>query len=85
VVKTQLDRGLFYQNFVNGLLKNKACVGWHWFTYMDNDPTNTSSDSSNIDSNKGIVTWDCQRYNELINQMKEINDCTYNLARFYTR
>lgn len=85
VVKTQLDRGLFYQNFVNGLLKNKACVGWHWFTYMDNDPTNTGSDSSNIDSNKGIVTWDCQRYNELINQMKEINDCTYNLARFYTR
>lgn len=83
VVKTQSDRGLFYQNFVNGLLKSKVCVGWHWFTYMDNDPTNTSSDSSNIDSNKGIVKWNCERYDDLIKWMREINACTFNLARFY--
>ena len=83
VVKTQKDRGLFYQNFVNELLKSGACVGWHWFTYMDNDPTNPGSDSSNIDSNKGIVQWDCTRYDDLISQMREINECTYNLARFY--
>ena len=55
VVKTQADRGLFYQNFVNELIKSKVCVGWHWFTYMDNDPTNTGADPSNIDSNKGMV------------------------------
>lgn len=83
VVKTQNDRGLFYQNFVNELIRSGVCVGWQWFTYMDNDPTNTGADSSNIDSNKGIVQWDCTRYDALINQMREINECTYNLARFY--
>lgn len=83
-VKTQEDRGLFYENFVNELIKSGVCVGWHWFTYMDNDPTNTNSDSSNIDSNKGIVTWDFQRYTPLADHMKAINDCTYNLVKFYS-
>lgn len=85
VVETQNDRGLFYQNFVNGLLKSKVCVGWHWFTYMDNDPTNQGSDSSNIDSNKGIVQWDCTRYNELVDHMSQMNQSVFNLARFYDR
>ena len=31
----------------------------------------------------GIVTWDCQRYDDCISQMQQINDCVYNLARFY--
>ncbi len=84
-VHTQEDRGLFYENFVNGLIKSGVCVGWHWFTYMDNDPTNKSTDSSNVDSNKGIVTWDFQRYNPLVNHMKNINDCTYNLVKFYDK
>ena len=83
VVKTQKDRGLFYQNFVNQLVKSKVCVGWHWFTYMDNDPTNTGSDSSNVDSNKGIVTWDLNRYDDCISQMRAINEHIYELARFY--
>ena len=85
VVKTQSDRGLFYQNFVNQLVRSKVCVGWHWFTYMDNDPTNTGADSSNIDSNKGIVQWDCTRYEDLIAHMRTINDCVYNLAKFYDK
>ena len=85
VVKTQNDRGLFYQNFVNELIKSQVCVGWHWFTYMDNDPTNTSADSSNIDSNKGIVQWNCTRYDELLSHMRTINECTFNLARFYDK
>ena len=85
IVKTQSDRGLFYQNFVNQLLKSKVCVGWHWFTYMDNDPTNTGSDTANIDSNKGIVQWDCTRYDELIIHMRTMNECVYNLAKFYDK
>lgn len=84
-VHTQEDRGVFYENFVHELIKSGVCVGWHWFTYMDNDPTNAGSDSSNIDSNKGIVTWDFNRYNPLINHMKTINDCTYNLVKFYDK
>ena len=83
VVKTQKDRGLFYQNFVLQLIKSKVCVGWHWFTYMDNDPTNPDGDPSNKDSNKGIVQWDCTRYDECITQMRAINEHVYGLARFY--
>ena len=84
-MKTQNDRGLFYQNFVNQLLKSRVCVGWHWFTYMDNDPTNPGSDSSNVDSNKGIVSWDCTRYDALVTNMYTMNDCVFNLARFYDK
>jgi hypothetical protein len=36
-VRTQKDRGRFYQNYTLGLLKQPGCVGWHWFKYMDND------------------------------------------------
>ena len=37
-VRTQAERGYFYQNFALKLIESKVCVGWHWFTYQDNDP-----------------------------------------------
>ena len=83
LVHTQDERGIFYQNFVNELLKSGTCVGWHWFKYGDNDPQNLRADPSNRDSNKGIVTWDFRRYDPLVERMKAINGCTYNLARFH--
>ena len=83
LVHTQDERGIFYQNFVNELLKSGTCVGWHWFKYGDNDPENLRADPSNRDSNKGIVTWDFQRYMPLVDRMKAINACTYNLSRFH--
>ncbi|MBQ9431173.1 MAG: hypothetical protein IJU44_06430 [Kiritimatiellae bacterium] len=85
LVHTQDERGIFYQNFVNELLKSGVCVGWHWFKYGDNDPENLSADPSNRDSNKGIVTWDFRRYEPLVERMKAINGCTYGLARFHER
>ena len=36
-----------------------------------------------FNANKGIVQWDCTRYDDCITQMKEINDRTFNLATFY--
>lgn len=83
IVKTQFDRGVFYQNFVIELLKSKGCIGWHWFQYMDNDPTSTDSDASNQDSNKGIVMWNCNKYTDFAEMMKEINNSTYRLAKFF--
>jgi len=83
LVHTQDERGIFYQNFVNELLKSGTCVGWHWFKYSDNDPENLRADPSNRDSNKGMVTWDFQRYMPLVERMKEINGRTYNLVRFH--
>ena len=85
LVRTQDERGIFYQNFVNELLKGGTCVGWHWFKYGDNDPENLRADPSNRDSNKGMVAWDYRRYEPLVERMKAINGCTYGLARFHER
>lgn len=82
-VRTQEDRGIFYENFANELLKNRGCVGWHWFKYMDNDPEDLTTDPSNRDSNKGILRIDFTRYDALLRHMKALNACTYGLIRFH--
>ena len=83
LVHTQNDRGIFYENFVNELLKSGVCVGWHWFKYMDNDPTDLKADPSNRDSNKGMVAWDYQRYDPLLRHMRQLNGVVYQLVRFH--
>ncbi len=83
VVKTQLDRGLFYQNFTLGLIESKNCVGWHWFKYMDNDPTQKGAEPSNTDANKGMINNTYELYAPLVNKMKEINFQMYQLADFF--
>ena len=79
-VKTQADRGRFYENFTLGLLESRACVGWHWFKYADNDPTDTKADPSNTDSNKGIVNNRYAPFPPLLAAMKRINERVYGLA-----
>ncbi len=83
IVKTQKDRGLFYQNFALGLLESKLCVGWHWFKYMDNDPANLAADPSNRDSNKGVVTIRYEEYRPLLDAMMELNSQTYSLIDYF--
>ncbi|HEV7781171.1 MAG TPA: hypothetical protein VGO58_07875 [Chitinophagaceae bacterium] len=85
IVKTQEDRGAFYQHFALGLLESKCCVGFHWFKYQDNDPTDRSVDPSNTDANKGIVSWDYDLYTPLLNKMKELNTQVYQLADFFDK
>jgi len=79
-VKTQADRGRFYENFTLGLLESRACVGWHWFKYADNDPADTKADPSNTDSNKGIVNNRYEPFPPLLAAMKLINERVYSLA-----
>ncbi len=81
-VPTQKDRGYFYQNFVIELLKSKSCVGWHWFKYQDNDPNDLTTDFSNRDSNKGIIDSNYDHYSPLIENMKLINNHTYELIQY---
>jgi hypothetical protein len=81
-VPTQADRGYFYQNFCIELLKSKACVGWHWFTYQDNDPEDLTTDPSNRDSNKGIVNTNFEPYKPLVENMKMLNDHVFQLIQF---
>ena len=83
IVRTQKDRGLFYQNFTLALLESGNCVGFHWFKYQDNDPTNLKTDPSNRDANKGIVTLGYTVYKDLADRMKELNTQVYPLIDFF--
>jgi hypothetical protein len=84
-VKTQNDRGIFYENFCIRLLQMNNCVGWHWFRYMDNDPTDTTADPSNNDSNKGIVDNNYHYYNPLIDHMRKLNMNRYRLIKYFKK
>jgi hypothetical protein len=85
IVPTQEDRAMFYQNFCLGMLETGICVGWHWFKYMDNDPEDLTTDPSNRDSNKGIVTIDHRPYTALLERMKPLNEQVYALADYFDR
>lgn len=73
VVANQRDRGKFYQNYALSLLTAKNCVGWHWFLYDDNEGRG---------SNKGIIDVNGKPFNELVNEMKKLNDNIYPLVEF---
>ena len=80
-VPTQKDRAAHYQNFVLKLLMSDSCVGWHWFKYQDNDPTDTTTDPSNRDSNKGMVDNRYEVYPDLVEAMKAVNLRRYALLQ----
>jgi len=82
-VKTQAERGLFYQNYTLRLLEAKNCVGWQWFQYTDNDPAGNPTDISSRDANKGIVNNRHEEYTELTDDMQIINKNVYNLIDYF--
>ena len=82
-VKTQEDRGAFYQNYTLRLLEAKNCVGWQWFQYADNDPAGNPTDASSTDANKGIVSNFHKEYTALTDRMAEINKNTYMLIDYF--
>jgi hypothetical protein len=83
IVKTQKDRGLFYQNYNLGLLESGQCVGWHYFKYQDNDPTLKGAEPSNVDSNKGIVNNYYEPWASMLDEMKVLNDNVYSVIDFF--
>ena len=83
LVKTQKDRAKFYHNFILGLMENKNCIGWHWFKYRDNNPDDLTTEPSNRDSNKGVVTTQYKPYTELLEEMKKLNDNVYPLIDYF--
>jgi hypothetical protein len=85
IVKTQRDRGLFYQNYNLALLENGNCVGWHYFKYQDNDPTATGVDPSNTDSNKGIVNNYYELWAPMMELMKELNTQVYSIIDYFDK
>ena len=85
IVKTQTDRGLFYQNYTLALLESGNCIGWHWFKYQDNDPSLEGAELSNIDANKGIVNFNYDGYKSCLDKMSEINNQMYDLIDYFDR
>lgn len=85
VVKTQRDRGDFYQNFTLSLLQTGQIVGWHWFKYRDNEPFDTTAMEGNQDSNKGIIAWDYSPFTDLIDRMRALNRQVYPLTEYFDR
>ncbi len=83
LVRTQQDRGLFYQNFTLGLIASKVCVGWSWHRYADNDPDDKKVDPSNRDSNKGILNNRYEPYQELLDSMRAVNLRSHGLAKHF--
>ena len=80
-VRTQADRGRFYQNFALSLLECKGCVGFDWFQYWDNDPVSSVSDKSN----KGMMSSNGEEYTALTSAMIELNTQKYNLISFFDK
>lgn len=85
VVKTQADRGRFYQHFALGLLEAPNCVGFHWFRLLDNDPSDLSTDPSNRDSNKGLLDIRYEPYPKLRDAMRELNGIVYPAIDHFSR
>ncbi|WP_321373286.1 agarase [uncultured Draconibacterium sp.] len=85
IVRTQEDRGLFYQNYNLALLESKNCVGWHYFKYIDNDPNQKGVDPSNVDANKGIVSNRYVPWTPMLDKMKELNTQVYNLVEHFDK
>lgn len=85
IVKTQADRGAFYQNFALTLLESKSCVGWHWFKFIDNDPADKKAEASNKDSNKGILNLRGEPYLPLLNAMRALNSRVFPLIEHMDR
>lgn len=83
IVRTQKDRGLFYQNYNLALIESKNCVGWHYFKYQDNDPTAKGVDPSNLDANKGVVSNEYEIWTPMVEKMKSININIYNLIEYF--
>ena len=83
IVRTQEDRGLFYQNYNLALLESKNCVGWHYFKYQDNDPTAKGVDPSNLDANKGIVSNRYEIWKPMMEKMNELNTQVYSVINYF--
>jgi hypothetical protein len=83
IVRTQKDRGLFYQNYNLALIESKNCIGWHYFKYQDNDPDAKGVDPSNTDSNKGIVNNYYDVWQPLMEKMTELNTQIYSLIHYF--
>jgi len=83
LVRTQKDRGLFYQNYCLGLLKSSNCIGWHYFKYQDEDPDWKSTNLPNPNTNKGILDLHYNAWRPMVDEMQDLNCQAYGLIEYF--
>ncbi len=72
IVRTQEDRGKYYQNAVLATLQNPNCIGTLWFSYSDRGDQ----------ANYGIVDQHGKPYDVILRYMREVNTRRYALIDF---
>ncbi len=77
LVRTQGNRGEFYQNFTLRLLETKNCVGWMHFEYNDEYGTNGEA------VNKGIVSLEYTPYTHFLSYVQQLNSSVHSLIEYY--
>ena len=83
LVRTQADRGRYYQNFTLHLLRARNCVGWVHFKYQDAIYNSKSGEEAYC--NKGIVSVDCEPYADFLKAMKQVHVNAYALIDYFDR
>ena len=85
LVHSQAERGYAYENVTLQLLENKGNVGWQFFRYQDNDPTDTANmwNTSDVDGNKGIVDSKYRVWRDLLDLQRTINRNAYSLIDYF--
>lgn len=73
LVPTQDDRAKFFENFTLALIEHPACVGYHYFRYIDNN-----------DSNKGLLDGDYQWWEPMKNSFYKVARDIYGLRELLT-
>ncbi len=81
-VKTQEERGIFYETYTLRLLECKNVVGWHWFMYIDESPDAVSGGAKNA-ANKGLYTNTHEVYEDLAEHMTAVNHNIYSLITHF--
>ncbi|VGO21938.1 DOMON domain-containing protein [Pontiella sulfatireligans] len=78
LVKTQKERGFFYQNFTLALMHHPNCVGFHWFRLIDDGQSEQSV-------NKGFLDGELNLWEPLVCKVKELNLNAYRLIDHFRK
>ncbi|MBM4286786.1 MAG: hypothetical protein FJ135_01330 [Deltaproteobacteria bacterium] len=75
-LRTQRERGLWYERYVARLLSSPQIVGFTWYKDVDDQPANRGENC-----NYGLMTVREEPYAELVAKVREVNRRIYGLAR----
>jgi len=82
LVRTQEDRGRFYQHFALAALEIPTIVGWHFFKFLDDPPESKALDNAG-GANKGMFDVTGAPHVPLLDRARAVNREVYPLIRFF--